>query len=431
MPPDPLTQVAPWLPLEATQIILVLFLSSLVGMEREEHRTEPSRYTFGGVRTFPLIALVGYAVSLLSGPQMLPLAVGFAVVGSFLLMSYRHKLEKPEAAGVTSEVAGLATFLVGALVQRGFTWIAITLGVTSVLLLELKQGLEGLSRKLPPMEVLNFTKFLLVTLVILPMLPNHGYGPMQLNPFKVWLVVVAVSGVSYGSYLLQKATRGRGGAMVPAVLGGAYSSTVTTVVLARRSVKEQRPHQVSGATLVASGMMYLRLLALMAIFNQGICRQLMPWLLGLGLGAILVGAIWSRQPDPAPAEAAQGEADEPRNPLELRSAFLFAAIFVVCMVATHLTIRYMGRTGLLALAGIMGITDVDPFIMGLAQSTHAAAQVGTASAAVLVAAAANNLVKGIYAFSLSERRTGIQSLVALAALAAAGILPLVLMSGSL
>jgi uncharacterized membrane protein (DUF4010 family) len=128
-------------------------------------------------------------------------AVGFAVVGGFLMLSYQHKIATAGLPGVTTQMSALTTFLVGALVYRDQFWIATTISVTSMLLLELKSALEGLTRRVPSAEILTFSKFLLLSAVILPVLPNQEFGPFRINPFKVWLVVVAVSGISYGSYV--------------------------------------------------------------------------------------------------------------------------------------------------------------------------------------------------------------------------------------
>jgi len=155
------------LPPEGFKILLVLFLSFLVGLEREEHKSD-HRYSFGGVRTFPLIGLIGYAMALLSKDQMLPQALGFAAVAGFLMLSYRHKLDSPAASGVTTEMSGLAIYLVGALVYREQFWIATTISVASMLLLEMKEFLEGLTTKVAPVEILTFTKFLVLTAVVLP-----------------------------------------------------------------------------------------------------------------------------------------------------------------------------------------------------------------------------------------------------------------------
>jgi uncharacterized membrane protein (DUF4010 family) len=409
------------LPPEGVKILLVLFLSFLTGLEREERRTGAGQFSFGGVRTYPLIGLIAYGISLLAGGEILPVTLGFAVVAGFLMLSYRNKLQSG-VAGVTSEMSALATYVAAALVYRDQFWIATTLTVASMLLLELKGGLEGLTERVAPEEILTFTKFLLLTAVILPVLPNREFGIFAINPAKAWLVVVAVSSVSYGSYVIQKVTKGQGGVMLAALLGGAYSSTVTTVVLAKRAKLECRPHLFSGATLVASGMMYLRLAGLVMIFNRSLIALLgVPFLVLAGAG-IACGWLWSRVPDAKVGDVAREF--EPKNPLEMRAALGFAVLFVAMLVATHLVVTYLGKAGVYSLAALMGVTDVDPFIMGMTQDAGGNAPLGVAAAAILIAASSNNLVKGIYSFSLSDRKTGVLSLSLLAVLAVAGLTPL-------
>ncbi|MGA3070988.1 MAG: MgtC/SapB family protein [Terracidiphilus sp.] len=411
------------LPPEALQIVLVLFLSFLIGLEREEHKAAGGSYSFGGVRTFPLIGLVGYSAALISGPQMLPLATGFLVVAGFLLLSYWHKISSNETAGVTTEMSGLATFLVGALVWYGHLWIATTLGVASLLLLDLKAALEKLAARIAPSEILTFAKFLFLSGVILPILPNQEFSQFHINPFKTWLVVVAISAISYLSYVLQKLTKGQGGIVLAALLGGAYSSTATTVVMARRAAREQQPHLFSGGILIASGVMYLRLVVLLALFNRQLMLLLYIPFLALAVLAVGVGWLWSRRADKNTQEV-QRESD-PKNPLELLTAFLFAALFLAMLVITQLALTYLGTTGVNTLAAIMGVSDVDPFIMGLTQAAGTLTPLKVAAGAVIIAAASNNVVKGIYAYSLADRKTGVQALAMLLGLAASGLLPLI------
>jgi uncharacterized membrane protein (DUF4010 family) len=409
------------LPPEGVKILLVLFLSFLTGLEREERREGTGQFSFGGVRTYPLIGLIAYGISFLAGGDILPVTLAFAVVAGFLMLSYRNKLQSSGTAGVTSEMSALTTYVAAALVYREQFWIATTLTVASMLLLELKGVLEGLTKRIAPVEILTFTKFLLLTAVILPVLPDREFGPFAINPAKAWLVVAAVSTVSYGSYVIQKVTKGQGGVMLSALLGGAYSSTVTTVVLARRAKREDRPHLFSGVTLVASGVMYVRLAGLVTIFNRNLIMLLGVPFLSLAGASIACGWLWSRVPD---AKAGDVEREfEPKNPLELRAALGFAVLFVAMLVATHLVVTYLGKAGVYSLAALMGVTDVDPFIMGMTQA-GSNTSLGVAAAAILIAASSNNLVKGIYSFSLSDRRTGVLSLSLLAALAAAGLTPL-------
>lgn len=412
-----------WMPPEALHVSFVLFLSFLIGLEREERKGVEGYRSFGGVRTFPLIGLIGYIIAFLSGGNIVVQALGFAVIGMFLMISYWHKLTTSQYSGITSEMSGLATYLVGPLVYHEQYWLATTLTVTSVILLELKSGLEALARRIAPSDILTFAKFMALSAVILPLLPDTPMTMFALNPFKTWLVVVAVSAISYGSYVLQRLMKGEGGIIPVALLGGAYSSTVTTVALARRSKDEDQPHLISGSILIASGMMYLRLAALLALFNRGLLERLGVPFVVLGLLAMGAGWLWSRRGD---ASALKSGAPEPRNPLEISAALFFAALFVLMMVATHLAVTYLGTAGVYTLAGLMGVTDVDPFIMGLTQSSPALTPLAVAASCILIAAASNNVIKGIYAYVLGSRQTGVHSLVFLSCLAVLGLIPLLL-----
>jgi uncharacterized membrane protein (DUF4010 family) len=411
------------LPPEGLKILLTLFLCFLIGLEREEHRAAGQRYSFGGVRTFPLIGLIGYVMALMSGSQMVPLTFGFGVVGAFLWLSYRHKLETYNEAGVTTEISGLVTYVIGALVSRDQMWIATTIAVISMLLLELKEFLENLTTKIPAVEILTFTKFLLLTFVILPVVPNKDYGKFVLNPFKSWLVVVAISGVSYGSYLLEKLSRGKGGIRLSALLGGLYSSTFTTVVMAKEAKTASAPHTYAGGILIASGVMYFRFLALIGFFNlQLMDRLLVPFLVLGGIG-VAVGWAWSSLSDAA-ATGTQS-AYSTKNPLELSSAFLLGLVFVVVLVATNFALIHLGNGGIYGMALISGLAPVDPFILGLTQTAGKMTPMALAVTGVIIAAASNNFAKAFIALLLADPKTGRQSLILMLGLTALGLLPLV------
>ena len=235
-------------------------------------------------------------------------------------------------------------------------------------------------------------------------------------------MVVAGSTVSYGSYVINRLTKGRGGIIFAAILGGAYSSTVTTVVMSRRAARERHPHLFSGGTLVACGMMYLRLTVLLALFNRGLLVMLGPSFLVLGGLAVAAGWLWSRRPDASVQEVKREYV--PGNPLEIRAAAFFALLFLAMLTATHLVAAHLGSAGVYSLAAAMGLADVDPFIMGMTQSAGSSTTLAVASAAVAIAAACNNIAKGAYAYFLADRKTGIQSLGLLLSLAALGFVPL-------
>ena len=208
--------------------------------------------------------------------------------------------------------------------------------------------------------------------------------------------------------------------MLAALLGGAYSSTVTTVVMARRAAREQHPHLFAGGILIASGVMYLRLVMLLALFN----RQLMS-ILARAVPCAGGAGVWRRLALDAPGRQERSSsqagvrAEEPAR--SAYGASLCRHCFWPCWWLPNWPLRIWAEGGVNTLAAIMGVSDVDPFIMGLTQAAGTLTPLNVAAGAILIAAASNNIVKGIYAFSLADRKTGLQSLVLLLALAALGL----------
>jgi uncharacterized membrane protein (DUF4010 family) len=330
--------------------------------------------------------------------------------------------------GVTSEIVGLATYIVGAVVYYGHYWLASTIVIISLFLLELKTFLEGLAKRFSGRDIFVFTQFLLLTIVILPILPNQDYGPFRINPFHTWLIVVAVSSISYASFLLQRRYRYQGSLLLIACLGGAYSSTVTTVALAKQAARQPDRRGYAGAIVIASGMMYLRLALLIYLFNQSLGERLSLPFLGLaGLATIVGGIDIARSRQPSQPETTDNPTQLNKNPLELRTAFIFATLFIAIIIITHYTTLYLGQQGIYVLSTMMGLTDVDPFILGMTQSGGGAIGLSTAATAITIAAASNNLAKGAYALSFADRRTGRRSGYLLIGLALLGLLPIILL----
>ena len=401
------------LPPEFFGFVLTLGLSLLIGFEREEHEGDG----IGGVRTFPIIGLGGFLLIAGFPDTAIPFALGLVVMGSLVALTHWHALQLGEP-GITTEAAALLTFTIGGCSAKGLYWIAIATGVVTVILLHEKRLLEGLATALPRHEMRTLLRFLLLTAVILPVVPNRDFTPFEINPFKIWLVVVAVSGVSYISYLLRMWWGEDRGLILAGLLGGAYSSTVTTVVLSRQS-KTREPCSVgfAGSIVAATGMMYIRLWILLLLFAAPLAYRLTTLFWGMGVAAIIVGFLLARTTkfdDDCEFDPTTERRDG--NPLEVTSAFTFAAIFLAILVTTKVVAERFGNTGVLIMAVIMGAADVDPFILGLTQTVGSGLTIETAALAVVIAAAVNNLMKGIYAVIFGTNRTGRLSLVLLAAL---------------
>ncbi len=404
--------------------VLTLALSLLIGFEREELRSHRPAAFFGGVRTFPLIGLSGFLFVIGFPANPIPFATGLLVLGALLVVSHSASLGTNDM-GITTEVAAVLTYAIGAATAFKLYWISIATAVVAVLILHEKQRLEGLVQRIPRDELGTLLRFLLLSGVILPAVPNHAFTVFQINPFKIWLVVVAVSGISYLSYLFRLRWGPDAGLIFAGLLGGAYSSTATTVALARQSKEDTgAPIRFAGAILAATGVMYIRLWILLELFAQKLAGPLTGLFWSLGISAIGVGWLLARLHNPrtAPAKPEEAQPSPASNPLELTAALAFAFIFLAVLVVTRLVSKHFGNAGVLALAGIMGLTDVDPFILGLTQSAGHGVLLATAILAVVVASASNNIMKGIYAFSFGERHTGRLSFILLTIWGVASVL---------
>ncbi len=402
-------------------ILLTLALSFLIGLEREEQTK--TFYNFGGVRTFPLIGLSGYLLARLTNGQPYAIGLGILVLGALLWLSYRKKLELSASAGMTSEMSGMFTFLMGALIFQGALWESTALAVIVLLLLELKVRLEKLAHKIPHAEIFTLTRFLLISVVILPMLPNQDFTAFHLNPFRTWLIVVAISGLSYIAYVANRLLGTQRSIVLTAIFGGIYSSTSATVMLAKRS-KEEGGNLFSGAIIIASGLMYFRLVVLLCIFNWNLAKQLTFVFLGLGTLFSIIGAL-SIKYRKQKAVSAKNVKNKPRNPLELQAALIFASLFSAMSILSVLVLDSLGSLGIYGLSFLSGLTDVDPFVMSLTQSSGSGISHQVAAQGIVIATASNNVMKAIYAAILGSKDLKKYGFIMMLALAFVSLLALV------
>jgi uncharacterized membrane protein (DUF4010 family) len=370
---------------------VALALGFLVGLERESTKLEHQKLVFGGVRTHPLISMFGFACAWLyqiGATLMLP--AGLLAMIALTGIAYYAKISA-ERYGSTSEVSALLTYVTGALAFHVDIWAAMALGVVNTILLSEKSRLESFVENLNKAEFLATLKFLLVTLIILPVLPDQSYTRFQINPTRVWDVVILVSTIGFIGYFLSKRFGERVGLRLSGLLGGIVSSTAVTITMGRlaQTVPERGRAALQGAML-ASSVMYLRILVLIAVLNPLLLTALW-WKLVLlsGIGVLLSFRYG--------AEAADGDGKNLpglQNPFEITPALLFAALFVVLIVVTTVVKDALGNAGLLGLAAVVGVTDIDPFILSVVQTASVA--VGTGVSAMIIAMLSNTLAKGIY-----------------------------------
>jgi uncharacterized membrane protein (DUF4010 family) len=289
------------------------------------------------------------------------------------------------------------------------------------LLVGSRAWLHALVARVPKEEAITLGQFLLLVGVVLPLLYNAPAIPhTDLTPFKVWIAVVAVSTLSYASYLLQRFVLPGSGAIVAAALGGLYSSTATTVVLARTAHDEGVTSEITAGIVVATAMMYLRMVVVVVIFNVALARAILVPMLVLAIISVAIAALVARVgPSAKPTTTT---AILPSNPLQLGTALIFAALLIVISLVSNWVQAHAGAHGVLALAAVVGFTDIDPFVVSLAQGGAANIGIAFSAVAIVVASSSNNLLKAVYTLVFSRRREALIPASALSALSVLGLI---------
>lgn len=403
-------------------LVLLLGLSLFFGFAFEEFYAGELPQRPGGVRTFPLLALAGGSLYLLDPRYGAAFIAGLLVLGSWIY-AYVRRQGKSDAAPVEGAfvvpACNVLAYVLGALTFTQPPWLCVAVAVAAVLLLGGRRTLHDWAARVSTQEVVTAAEFLILVGVVLPLLAGRPPIPYTtITPFGVWLAVVAVSSISYFSYLLQRFAFPSAGTLLASILGGLYSSTATTVVLSRRARNDGMTAELQAGIVAATAMMYLRLLVVCSIFNAQLGRALAPPLLGLAILSGALAALRARAVEPTQAHVR----DLP-NPLQLSTALLFALLFViVSMLATYAQAHF-GREGVFGLAAIVGVTDIDPFVLSLAQGGAAGVGTATAAGAILIATSSNNILKAIYTMLFSGGRgaapAGVLALLSVIGVAAA------------
>ena len=374
------------------RFLVALALGFLIGLEREGIKTEHGRLYLGGVRTFPIVSMLGFGCGTLTAlnfPALLPL--GLAAISALTVVAYVSKTREGRV-GATSEISLILTFVVGALSLLADIWIAMALGIVTTVLLSEKAELETQVEKLDRVGFLATIRFLLVTVIILPVIPDKDYTRFRLNPTHIWQIVIMVSSIGYVGYLLSLRFGKRAGLWISGLVGGVVSSTAATFSIGRVARRTPaRSLEALQAVLLASSMLYLRLIVLIAILNPPLLTPLWWRLLLLAL----IGFAFARSVRTEHSVGnMEAEETQPQNPFEIRPSLLFGFLFVALSIITALSAEFFGNAGMLVLAAIVGVSDVDPFILSLVQGTGFSTAVIVG--AVLLATMSNTIAKGAY-----------------------------------
>lgn len=401
----------------AWQFGAALGLGMLIGLERE--RTRGEERTFAGVRTFSLLALLG-ATSVYAGEQAeLPWIVGLVFLAVVVLVAVAYNVTaRAGSIGVTTEVSALATFFIGSLCAWGQVGIAGAIAVAVMLLLALKGWLHNLAKRIEPADVEATLKFAIITLIVLPLVPNTNFGPEGLeviNPYKTWLMVVLIAGLNFFGYILVKVVGREHGLGITGLLGGLVSSTAVTLSFSQRSRTEPDLAPVLAlAILLAWTVMFFRVVVEVGVVNIALAKDLALGMVIMGVVSLVICfLLWRRGRSTEKAQVESGH-----NPFELGDAIKFGVLFAVVIFVAKAAQVYFGDTGLYLAGALAGLTDVDAIALSMANlAQQDPASSGAAARTIVIAVISNTMVKcgmAIWLGAPSMRKTMIPITVALA-----------------
>jgi uncharacterized membrane protein (DUF4010 family) len=379
-----------------TRLGLALALGLLFGLERgwrERAATEGDRSA--GIRTFALTGLLGGVTGWLAtvtGPAVL--ALGFAGTAGLAAIGYSAATRRDADVGLTTEIALLLTFALGAAAVLGAPAPAAVAAVLATFLMSMKTRLHGWVAGLGRLELDAVLRLGVLSVVVLPLLPDRGYGPgAVLNPFEIWWAVVIVAGLSFFGYVAIRLAGARIGVLATGLFGGLASSTSTTLALSRLARQDDGLVPVAATGIVLAGTItFLRILVLAAVFEPRLLAPLVWPMAAMAVAgaaaAVALLALSGR------ARTGRGGDDGLRNPLELTAAVVFGALLAAVLLGTHYLETRFGAQGVYAAAALSGLTDVDAMTISVARLVGGDLAPRAGAMAVVITAAVNTAVKG-------------------------------------
>lgn len=406
------------------QLGIALALGLLIGLERGwRTRDRDDGMRVAGLRTYGLISLLGGLSGVLA-QQVQPLLIGFVFWGltAILLLSYSKSLNKFEDLSITGIVAALITYVLGVLTVFGHVTLTSAAAVIVAALMGFKPLLHGWLKKLEQQELNATLQLLLISVVMLPILPNQGYGPWAaFNPYHIWWMVVLIAGISYLGYFANKIVGQQHGPLLTGVLGGLVSSTAVTLNLSKVSAQFPRQENALAAgILTACATMFARTLLLTSIMNPALFQVVLPALAIMCLFTYLMAfVLWRNAHDLQAHEEVTLE-----NPFQLAIALKFGAFLAAILFLSVLLKVYFGDKGTYFLAAAAGLADVDPVTLSMSQMSKTGLDLSVAARAILTAVSVNSGIKSVFAWNIGGRGLGFRVGAALFMAVVAGLMVL-------
>lgn len=413
---------------------VALLIGALVGIEREKSKTAAPEQSFAGLRTFILFALVGALAALISEHMQSPWPFIAAILGvtSIIIAGYvQENRASEQSVGLTTEVAALAVTLLGGAAMLGYASVAVALAIAASAVLAYKQPMHALVARLDPDDIHAGLKLLIASFIVLPFLPNAPIDPWEaLNLYKLWLLVIFISGLSLAGYIAVRWLGNTHGTLLTGLAGGLASSTAVTLTFARRSVEEGKARAddiLAAGILLAWTIMFVRVIAEIAVVNPGLLPRLaLPYGV-MALTTLCIVAYFYRKTAAHRRKSPEPSSDvDIKNPFSLSSAIKFGLFFALVLLLVKITRHYLPATGLYAVAALVGLTDVDALTLSMAEYATQDGDEATAANAIVIASLSNTIVKCAYVALLGCPALRQRMIVATALILTAGLIPLML-----
>ncbi|MDZ7747817.1 MAG: DUF4010 domain-containing protein [Halofilum sp. (in: g-proteobacteria)] len=407
------------------RLAVALFAGLLIGAERGwQRRDEAEGQRAAGLRTFGLVGLAGGLWALL-GRELGAAVLGLAALalGAILVTVYWIQVRERHDYGITTEVSAFVTFALGAAAMQGHLAAAAGGAIVTALLLGAKPPLHGWLQRITATELRGTLKLLLISVVVLPVLPDRGYGPWEaLNPYLIWWMVVLIAAVWFVGYVAVRVAGTRYGLLLTGLAGGLMASTPLALAFAR--VGHDQPARapvLAAAILAACSTMFPRALAVASVLEPALLAPLAaPLLAMMGVGYAAAAAFWWGTRD-----SAEDEAEPPiRNPFALAPALRFGLLLAAVTLLAHALEHWVGEAGLYVLAMASGLTDVDAITLSLARLAGGETAVAVAATGIVIAAMANTVFKAGLVIAFGGRRLGARVAIVAVVMLAVGALAL-------
>ena len=391
--------------------VVALVLSVMVGLEREQKYQTNNLDTFGGVRTFALIGLVGAVSYVISSFSVILSAVLFAGFLILVVSSYVMAIRIHNSVGGTSAVAAMLVYLIGFLSAMGSHVLATSIALVLLTALHFKSALHGWAKQLRDVEIISTIQFILIAFVILPLLPNQVFGPYDFfNPYVVWLMVVFISGVSYLSYIAIRLFGQTKGIFLTGFLAGFISSTALALSFSAQSKQNKKvvnPYVI--AVVVASSAMFFRILLEVLVLNIQLFYFILVPMFVMGVVGILASVdFWLIREESS--VKIKDEVFEVKSPINIVSALKFGAFFALIILVSKFLNSTMGARGVYLTSIFSSVLDVDAITVSMANLANKSLSLSTAGYAVILAAITNTFVKGGIFLFLGNRKVAVKIL---------------------